>query len=241
MRLGSVVHRGPLERHLQWSAGLGPTSTRARARAVVTCCPAVVFYEPAAARPRRCCRTTRSRRSSRRARSAGSRRERRRRGQPRALQLLQRLCAAADDGRLQPRREGLGDAFAVQESRVRLEPADPGLREQMNATSASLPRGESEFHHAGLETAPSSWSRPPRVAASPPALECNVPRRRRCGRRRQRLRPVPGGWPGSRASMSMSASSKGRWMRSRMRPIARFGYTEDYAVIDRLFAMERPR
>ncbi len=46
------------------------------------------------------------------------------------------------------------------------------LRDAMNMTSASLPRGESEFDHAGLETAPSMFVKPPRVKASPAALEC---------------------------------------------------------------------
>ena len=46
------------------------------------------------------------------------------------------------------------------------------LRDGMNDSSAPLPRGESEFAFAGLETAPSQKVRPPRVAASPAALEC---------------------------------------------------------------------
>lgn len=48
------------------------------------------------------------------------------------------------------------------------------LREAMNATAASLPRGTSEFDHAGLATAPSVLVKPPRVAASPCALECRL-------------------------------------------------------------------
>ena len=46
------------------------------------------------------------------------------------------------------------------------------LRDQMNATSAPLPRGESEMIHAGLTPAPSRLVKPPRVAESPVALEC---------------------------------------------------------------------
>jgi len=46
------------------------------------------------------------------------------------------------------------------------------LRDGMNDSSAPLPRGESEFAFAKLETAPSQKVRPPRVAASPAALEC---------------------------------------------------------------------
>ncbi|SFK46413.1 flavin reductase family protein [Methylorubrum salsuginis] len=46
------------------------------------------------------------------------------------------------------------------------------LREAVNATSAPLPRGESEFGFAGLTPAPSRKVRPPRVAESPAAIEC---------------------------------------------------------------------
>ena len=46
------------------------------------------------------------------------------------------------------------------------------LREAMNATSAPHPRGVNEMERAGLAPAPSVLVRPPRVAASPCALEC---------------------------------------------------------------------
>lgn len=48
------------------------------------------------------------------------------------------------------------------------------LREAMNATSAPLPRGESEFAHVGLTPAPSRVVKAPRVAESPVALECKL-------------------------------------------------------------------
>lgn len=48
------------------------------------------------------------------------------------------------------------------------------LREQMNLTSAPLPRGQSEVPFAGLTTAPSRLVKPPRVAESPAALECRL-------------------------------------------------------------------
>jgi flavin reductase (DIM6/NTAB) family NADH-FMN oxidoreductase RutF len=48
------------------------------------------------------------------------------------------------------------------------------LRDAMNATSAPLPRGESEFDYAGLEKAPSRLVKAPRVKASPVALECRL-------------------------------------------------------------------
>ena len=46
------------------------------------------------------------------------------------------------------------------------------LREEMNKTSANLPRGESELVHAGLTTAPSHFIKTPRVAEASAALEC---------------------------------------------------------------------
>lgn len=47
-----------------------------------------------------------------------------------------------------------------------------GLKDQMNASSAPLPRGVNEMTYAGLEAAPSVLVKPPRVAGSPAALEC---------------------------------------------------------------------
>jgi flavin reductase (DIM6/NTAB) family NADH-FMN oxidoreductase RutF len=46
------------------------------------------------------------------------------------------------------------------------------LREAMNETSAPVARGINEMSGAGLEPAPSRLVKPPRVAASPCALEC---------------------------------------------------------------------
>jgi flavin reductase (DIM6/NTAB) family NADH-FMN oxidoreductase RutF len=48
------------------------------------------------------------------------------------------------------------------------------LAEQMNATSALLPYGESEFEKFGIAPAPSDLVRPPRVAAAPVAFECRL-------------------------------------------------------------------
>lgn len=55
------------------------------------------------------------------------------------------------------------------------------LCEPMNATAASLPHGESEFEKFSIATAPSAQVRPPRVAASPVALECRLDRIVRIG------------------------------------------------------------
>ncbi len=46
------------------------------------------------------------------------------------------------------------------------------LRHQMNTTSGDYPRGVDEMKEAGLEAAPSMLVKPPRVKASPCAMEC---------------------------------------------------------------------
>jgi flavin reductase (DIM6/NTAB) family NADH-FMN oxidoreductase RutF len=48
------------------------------------------------------------------------------------------------------------------------------LAQKLNATSAELPRGQSEADFAGIALAPSVKVRPPRVAESPVHLECIV-------------------------------------------------------------------
>src|SRR5688500_13785386 len=50
------------------------------------------------------------------------------------------------------------------------------LAEQMNATSALLPYGDSEFERFGIAATPSERVRPPRVAAAPVAFECTLDR-----------------------------------------------------------------
>lgn len=63
---------------------------------------------------------------------------------------------------------------AVPEFVVNLVPF--ALAEAMNATSAMLPPGESEFERFGVAATPSERVRPPRVAASPVAFECSLDR-----------------------------------------------------------------
>ena len=48
------------------------------------------------------------------------------------------------------------------------------LVERMNATSATLPAGDSEFDHVGIERAASVVVDPPRVAAALVAFECEL-------------------------------------------------------------------
>lgn len=52
--------------------------------------------------------------------------------------------------------------------------APEGLFEQINDTGTDFPHGVSEFEEAGIATEPSLRVKPPRVAASPVALECEV-------------------------------------------------------------------
>jgi flavin reductase (DIM6/NTAB) family NADH-FMN oxidoreductase RutF len=48
------------------------------------------------------------------------------------------------------------------------------LVEQINATATEFPRGVSEFDEVGIAREPSLRVKPPRVAASPVALECEL-------------------------------------------------------------------
>lgn len=50
------------------------------------------------------------------------------------------------------------------------------LASAMNATSETLPHGESEFERFGVASVPSACVRPPRVAGAPVAFECRLDR-----------------------------------------------------------------
>ncbi|HEV7337892.1 MAG TPA: flavin reductase family protein [Bosea sp. (in: a-proteobacteria)] len=114
------------------------------------------------------------------------------------------------------------------------------LAEQMNLTSAPLPRGESEFTHAGLAMAPSRFVRPPRVAASPAALECKL-------LSVQQLRDLDGQevprWMvlGQVVGVFIDEAyvRDGRFDTAGANPIARCGYA-DYAEVTELFSIARP-
>jgi flavin reductase (DIM6/NTAB) family NADH-FMN oxidoreductase RutF len=139
--------------------------------------------------------------------------------------------------------EGLKDsaAFAAQTREFVWNVATWELREAMNATSAPLRRGVSEFDHADLEMAPSRLVAPPRVAASPCALECRVTQTFSLddvdGHAIDR-HLVVGQVVG--VHLDERCVSEGLVDLTALRPIARCGYTADYTVVDRLFRMERP-
>jgi flavin reductase (DIM6/NTAB) family NADH-FMN oxidoreductase RutF len=116
------------------------------------------------------------------------------------------------------------------------------LREQMNATSAVLPRGENEMVHAGLTAAPSRIVRPPRVAEALAALECKwlqtVP-----------LTPLEGGEPVYHLVIGQVVGIyiddrfivDGLVDTAAMRPIARSGYRDYFvATPETKFSIRRP-
>lgn len=114
------------------------------------------------------------------------------------------------------------------------------LDQQMNLTSAPLPRGENEYVHAGLEMAPSRIVKPPRVAASPAALECKL-------LSIQQLKDIDGNdvprWMvlGQVVATYVGEAfvHDGRFDTAKANPIARCGYN-DYAEVSELFSIVRP-
>jgi flavin reductase (DIM6/NTAB) family NADH-FMN oxidoreductase RutF len=114
------------------------------------------------------------------------------------------------------------------------------LAQPMNLTSAPLPRGHSEYDFAGLETAPSELVRPPRVKASPAALECKLLSITELsdlnGRKLDRFMVL-----GQVVSVYIDERCLvgGRFDMTVARTIARCGYA-DYAVVDSLFSLQRP-
>jgi len=115
------------------------------------------------------------------------------------------------------------------------------LRNEMNATSAPLPRGTSEFIHAGLETAPSTLVKPPRVKASPVSLECKLVEIKEltdsdCNSVNSFL--VLGHVVG--IYINEAYIKEGRFDIVAAGTIARCGYTY-YAVVDDLFSITRPK
>jgi flavin reductase (DIM6/NTAB) family NADH-FMN oxidoreductase RutF len=116
------------------------------------------------------------------------------------------------------------------------------LAEAMNRTSAPVSPDTDEFVLAGLDAAPSTMVRPPRVAAAPAAIEC------RC------IQIIPlhdlAGKPGSNTMVIGQVVGvhidpaflvDGRFDTAAARPLARCGYNGDYAEVSSLFRMYRPK
>ncbi|MEZ2409444.1 flavin reductase family protein [Bosea sp. RCC_152_1] len=114
------------------------------------------------------------------------------------------------------------------------------LMQQMNLTSAPLPRGQSEYPHAGLEMAPSRFVKPPRVAGTPAALECRSVSI-------QQLRDIDGNdvprWMVIGQVLGIFIDDAfvkdGRFDTAGANPIARCGYA-DYAEVTSVFSLQRP-
>ncbi len=109
------------------------------------------------------------------------------------------------------------------------------LREEMNATSAHVERGQNELAAAGLEAEPSVKVRPPRVRSSPAALECRYVETVRLPGEMNHL--VIGRVVG--IYISDHVVTEGRVDPWALRPVGRLGYT-DYTTLGEVFSMPRP-
>jgi flavin reductase (DIM6/NTAB) family NADH-FMN oxidoreductase RutF len=120
--------------------------------------------------------------------------------------------------------------------------ASHALVDAMNLSSATVATEVCEYELAGLAMAPSLVVAPPRVAASPAALECRL----------WKMEPLPGG-EGDRAPVVVFGHVVAIYIDERvvrdglvdtaaMRPLARMGYM-DYAVVtpETTFTLNRPQ
>ena len=131
-------------------------------------------------------------------------------------------------------------AFAEETGEFTCSLVTKALAQPMNLTSAPLPRGESEYAHAGLEMAPSRFVKPPRVAGTPAALECKL-------LSVQQLQDIDGNavprWMvlGQVVGIFIDDAfvKDGRFDTAGANPIARCGYA-DYAEVTSLFSITRP-
>jgi len=113
------------------------------------------------------------------------------------------------------------------------------LRQQVVETGIEFPRGVNEMKESGLEPAACRLVRPPRVAASPCALECRLLRiidlndlDGRSSHRHVVFGQVVG------IHIDDRFIKDGRLDTAALQPIARCGYA-DYAVVDKVFAIPR--
>jgi flavin reductase (DIM6/NTAB) family NADH-FMN oxidoreductase RutF len=118
--------------------------------------------------------------------------------------------------------------------------ASRDLMQAMNLTSAALPRGDSEFTHAGLAMAPCRLVKAPRVADAHAALECKVveivPLKNARGEAIDSYLVL-----GEVVAFHIDDAliRDGRFDTAAAQPLARCGY-QDYAVVESLVALARP-
>ena len=125
---------------------------------------------------------------------------------------------------------------AVPEFVVNLVPF--ALAEQMNASAAMLPYGESEFGKFGIASAASERVRPPRVAAAPVAFECTLDRIVHIGEGPLAANVIFGRILVAHVS-DATIGADGRPDPGKLDLIARLG-GEGYARTTDRFALERP-
>ena len=114
------------------------------------------------------------------------------------------------------------------------------LRTQMNVTGGEYPEDVSEPELAKLAMAPSRFVKPPRVAASPIALECVYSQTvslERSNGKPHNYHVVIGEVVNVHVDDAVIVD--GMIDMSRIRPIARLGYRGDYTVVDNIFEMRR--
>jgi flavin reductase (DIM6/NTAB) family NADH-FMN oxidoreductase RutF len=113
------------------------------------------------------------------------------------------------------------------------------LKDQMNLTSAEVPRGVDELKLAGLTAIPSKRVKPPRVAEAPAHLEC------RYLQTVEFESPYPNRTHGVVFGRVIGVHIRddilvdGKVDVLRYRPLARMGYW-DYTVVNHVFPMPRP-
>jgi flavin reductase (DIM6/NTAB) family NADH-FMN oxidoreductase RutF len=116
------------------------------------------------------------------------------------------------------------------------------LKDEMNTTSIHVPASVDEMAEAGLEAAPCEKVRPPRVKASPIALECTYMQTIHLPASRNNIpnNMVIGQVVGIHIADDV-ITDDGMIDMGKLRPLARLGYL-DYATIgpENIFSMPRP-
>ncbi|HEY1940670.1 MAG TPA: flavin reductase family protein [Roseiarcus sp.] len=138
--------------------------------------------------------------------------------------------------------EGLKDSasFARESGEFVANLATLDLMKAISATSAPLPRGVSEFEHAGLTMAPCRLVAAPRVAEAHAAMECKVVEVVKL--KDHRGQPLDNYLVlGEVVAFHIDDAliKDGRFDTAGAKPLARCGY-QDYAAVETLIALARP-
>ncbi len=135
-------------------------------------------------------------------------------------------------------KDTLANIKATREFVVNMVPH--ALKEQMNASTANAPHEVDEFDLAGLETAPAELVKPPRVAAAPIHLECELQQEIElpCTLENSVNRMIIGHVLG--VHIDDAVLNDGLIDLTRINPIARLGYMQ-YTTVDNVFVMRRPK